>query len=96
MAVPKEWYTLDEAAEYMSVSKRTIYKWSKEGRLRTFRLGKQRTRRFRKDDLDTVPELLENEGEEGEMEALAALSATGDPVLAELWNNEKDRAYDAL
>jgi excisionase family DNA binding protein len=58
MEVPKEWFTLDEAAEYLGVSKRTVYKWTKEGRLRTFILGKERTRRFRKQDLDSIPQPL--------------------------------------
>jgi excisionase family DNA binding protein len=64
MTMPKEWYTLDEAAEYLGVSKRTVYKWSKEGRLRTYILGQERTRRFRKEDLDSVPRLLENDEQE--------------------------------
>jgi hypothetical protein len=29
-------------------------------------------------------------------EGLVALSARTDPVLAELWDNEKDAAYDRL
>ena len=35
MAIPTEWFTLEEASEYMRASKRTIYKWYKEGRLVT-------------------------------------------------------------
>ena len=35
------------------------------------------------------PELVEQEG-------LLALTAQADPVLAELWDNEKDAAYDQL
>ena len=96
MVLPKEWYTIDEAAEYMGVSKRTIYKWTKEGRLRTYRLGAECIRRFRREDLDKVPELLAIGSEYVEMEALTALSANSDPLLAELWNNEKDAAYDAI
>jgi hypothetical protein len=34
-------------------------------------------------------ELVEEEG-------LLALTAQADPVLAELWDNEKDAAYDQL
>lgn len=59
MVVPKEWFTLDEAAEYLGVSKRTVYKWSKEGRLKTYILGRERTRRFRKEDLNQVPQVLD-------------------------------------
>jgi len=96
MAVAKEWYTVDEAAGYLGVSRRTVYKLSKDGRLRTYVLGKERIRRFRKEDLDSVPQLLDNGAEGAQMEAMTALSARTDPVLAELWGNEKDAAYDAL
>ena len=96
MVIPKEWYTVDEAAEYLGISRRTVYKLSKDGRLRTYVLGKERTRRFRKDDLDKVPQLLENGAEQREVEALMALSSKADPVLAELWENDKDAAYDAV
>ena len=65
LVVPKEWYTTKEAAQYLGVSTRTIYKWCKEGRLRTYILGERRTRRFRKVDLDKVPRLLEEPGQNG-------------------------------
>ena len=59
MVTPKEWYKIEEAAQYLGVSRRTIYKWCEEGRLPTYILGERRTRRFRKADLDKVPRLLE-------------------------------------
>jgi len=96
MVILKEWYTVDEASEYLGVSRRTIYKLTKEGRLRTYLLGKERTRRFRKEDLDKVPQPMENGAEKQQMQALNILSAITDPVLAELWENEKDSAYDVL
>ena len=55
MAVPIEWFTVEEAARYLRVSRRTIYKWSKNGRLPTYLIGDRRHRRYRKDDLDKVP-----------------------------------------
>ena len=57
--VPKEWYTTQEAAQYLRVSSRTVYKWCQEGRLPAYILGDKRTRRYRKVDLDKVPRLLE-------------------------------------
>ncbi len=96
MVTLKEWYTVDEAAKYLGVSRRTIYKLSKEGRLRTHILSRERIRRFRKEDLDKVPQPLESGAEQREIEALTALSAAGDPLLAELWSNEKDAAYDTI
>ena len=93
MVITKEWFTVEEAAEYLSVSKRTIYKLTKEGRLPAFRIGQERHRRFRKEDLDKVP----RPGDEAaNIEALLKLSAKVDPVLAEIWNNERDAAYDRL
>jgi len=93
MVITKEWFTVEEAAEYLCVSRRTIYKLTKEGRLPAFRIGKERHRRFRKEDIDKVP----RPGEEiANVEMLLKLSAKADPVLAEIWDNEKDAAYDRL
>jgi len=93
MVITKEWFTVEEAAEYLCVSRRTIYKLTKEGRLPAFRIGKERHRRFRKEDIDKVP----RPGEEtANVEALLKLSAKADRVLAEVWDNEKDAAYDRL
>jgi len=55
MRVPIEWFTVEEAALYLRVSKRTIYKWSRNGRLPAYLIGDHRHRRYRKDDLDKVP-----------------------------------------
>lgn len=93
MVIVKEWFTVEEAAEYLRVSKRTIYKFTKEGRLPAFRISQERHRRFRKEDLDKVPR---PSGETTSMEGLLKLSAKSDPVLAEIWDNEKDAAYDKL
>jgi len=93
MVITKEWFTVEEAAEYLCVSRRTIYKLTKEGRLPAFRIGKERHRRFRKEDLDKVPRPAE---EIANVEALLKLSAKADPVLAEVWDNDKDAAYDRL
>ena len=93
MVLTKEWFTVEEAAEYLCVSKRTIYKLTKEGRLDAFRIGLERHRRFRKKDLDNVPRSL---GTNKDMDLTMTLSALTDPVLAELWDNQKDEAYDKL
>ena len=93
MVVTKEWYTVAEAAEYLCVSRRTIYKLTKEGRLPAFRIGQERHRRFRKEDLDKVPRI---DDENQVLKELTVLSAKSDPALAEVWNNEKDAAYDRM
>jgi len=93
MVITKEWFTVEEAAEYLCVSRRTIYKLTKEGRLPAFRIGKERHRRFRREDIDKVP----RPGEEiANVEMLLKLSAKADPVIVEVWDNEKDAAYDRV
>jgi excisionase family DNA binding protein len=93
MVITKEWFTVEEAAEYLCVSKRTIYKLTREGRLPAFRIGQERHRRFRKEDLDKVPRLSENIRN---LEGIFKLTASSDPVLAEIWDNERDAIYDRI
>jgi excisionase family DNA binding protein len=93
MAIVKEWFTVEEAAEYLCVSKRTIYKLTAEGRLPAFRVGKERHRRFRKEHLDRA---LRPDEEALNLDRLLKLTAKADPVLAEVWDNEKDAAYDRI
>ena len=100
----KEWFTVEEAAEYLCVSRRTIYKLTTEGRLPAFRIGEERHRRFRKEDLDRVPRAGEvamthdkaPESLPGPKPAIPRLTAESDPALAEIWDNEKDAAYDRI
>jgi excisionase family DNA binding protein len=86
----KEWYTVMEAADYLGVSRRTVYKLCEDGRLPAYMVS-QRRRRFRKEDLDEVPRLLSDAEDRRD-----AISAAADPVLAKLWDNERDAAYDDL
>ena len=51
----QEWFTVDESAAYLRVSRRTIYKLVEEGRLQAYVIGNERHRRFRRGDLDLVP-----------------------------------------
>lgn len=79
---------------YLPVSvRRTVYKLTKEGRLPAFRIGRERHRRFRKEDLDKVPRPSE---EIASLDKLLKLTAKADPVLAEIWDNEKDGVYDRV
>ena len=58
-SLPIEWFTVEDAATYLRVSKRTIYKWTKEGKLPAYIIGNRRHRRFKKSDLDNLPRLFE-------------------------------------
>jgi excisionase family DNA binding protein len=90
----KEWFTVQEAAEYLSVSRRTVYKLTAEGRLTPFMLGKERHRRFRKQDLDVVPRLLNSTPAFTADTETTYLCTTTDPLLSELWDNPQDAIYD--
>jgi excisionase family DNA binding protein len=90
MVFAKEWFTVDESAEYLCVSRRTIYKLAAEGRLQFFTIGRERHRRFRKIDLDRV---LTASGAGNDA---IAVNAFRDPVLSRLWDNDRDSAYDNL
>ena len=47
--------------------------------------------------LQAIEQQLEEDARElAEQEAIYAMTARDDPVLAELWGNEKDAAYDRL
>jgi excisionase family DNA binding protein len=91
--IQQEWFTVDEAAEYLRVSKRTIYRLCQERELVGYRTSRRGYWRFRKEDLDKA---LKKGIPEDETEGLVALTATADPVLAEIWANEKDEAYDRV
>lgn len=93
MVVAKEWFTIEEAAEYLCISKRSIYKLTHENRLPAYLIGHERHRRFRKEDLDKVPRLTEPPKI---IDSIMALSSSADPVLAALWDNDGDAIYDRV
>ena len=88
-APPQDWYTINESAGYLRVSRRTMYKLIHDGQLAVYRVGTGGHRRFRRDDLER---LMNPEGSEH----ADTMTAAADPVLAELWDNDKDAAYDNL
>lgn len=48
----RRWLTIEEAAEYLRVSKRTIYRWLHDGLLPGYRAGPRGPWRFLREDLD--------------------------------------------
>ena len=93
MTVTIQWMTVEEAAGYLRLSRRTIYKMVQDGRLPAYRIGTQRHRRFRKDDLDNA---LQLDVRDGHHEKVLGMTAKEDPLLAQVWDNDKDAAYDEL
>ena len=47
--------SLEQAAEVLGVSRSTIYRWQKEGRVRGFKVGRQW--RFRRSDLESFSQM---------------------------------------
>ena len=85
----KAWYTIDEAAGHMAVSKRTVQQLIRDGQLVAYRVGRGGHRRIKSEDLDSA--MLRDDRVE-----IASMTASDDPVLAELWDNDQDSVYDRL
>ena len=85
----KEWYSVDDAAKYLSVSKRTVQQLSRDGEMVAYRVGQGGHRRIRRADLDGPMHREDHSG-------LVELVGAEDPVLSELWDNEQDAAYDQI
>lgn len=61
MSSERRWLTIEEAAEYLRVSKRTLYRWLHDGLLPGYRAGPRGPWRFRREDLDGVMRRAEPE-----------------------------------
>ena len=84
---PQQWFTVSEAAEYLRLSRRSIYQLVEEGQLISHRIAGVRHQRFSRQDLDAVMRVDDIVGRD-------VITASEDPVLAELWDNERDADYD--
>ena len=49
-----KWLTQDEAEDYLGVSRTTLYRWRKDGRLKAYRAGN--VVRYKQEDLDAALE----------------------------------------
>lgn len=88
-ATSRQWHTIDEAADYLRISRRTIYHLIRDGQLTAYRVGRGGHRRFKSEDLDSA---LHREDKAN----LDSMTAAEDPVLAEWWDNDEDSVYDRL
>lgn len=79
----REWLTVREAADYLRVSRDTIYRWAKQGKLVLYKVGGTATR-VRKSDLDALARPVPND-------PWAQLSA---PAFDADWDNPEDAIYD--
>jgi excisionase family DNA binding protein len=84
MTVGSDWLTIGDACAYLHVTRATLYRWARDGRLRLFKVGTRATR-VRRSDLDHLAVPV------GKSDSWAALSG---PAFSHDWDNEKDAAYD--
>ena len=73
-ALPPEWLTTGQAAAYLQVTRRTVYRWMDAGSLRYYSMPSGR-RRLRKEDLDA----LLSPSEAGPQENFSGAPAGGGP-----------------
>ena len=85
----KAWYTIDEAADHMAVSKRTVQQLIRDRQLIAYRVGRGGHRRIKGEDLDSAMHRDDDVG-------IETMTALDDPALAELWDNDQDSVYDRL
>lgn len=78
-----EWLTVAEAAEYLRVSRDTIYRWAKQGKLVLYKVAGTATR-VRRSDLDALAQPATGD-------PWTKLSA---PALDADWDNPEDAIYD--
>ena len=87
MTTTAEWLTVAEACRYLRVTRATIYRWARQGKLRLYRLGARGTR-LRAVEVEHLISPLEDENEQRAWLKLADSSFVKD------WDNEKDAIYD--
>jgi len=81
-----EWLTVAEAADYLRVSRDTIYRWARQGKLTLYKLGKlTRLKRSELDDL-IIPK------EEAEL-GVDPWTALSQEAFSD-WDNPEDAIYD--
>jgi excisionase family DNA binding protein len=84
--VETEWLTVAEASAYLRVTRATLYRWAREGRVRLYKLG-GRTTRVRRSDLDGMASPRRH----AQGQAWTKLS---EESFARDWDNDKDAVYD--
>ena len=82
------WFTLEEAAEYLRVSKRTVRDLVAKEQVTAYRVSPKGSLRFKAQDLDEALEPASTRH--------TVLRDIDYPVLAELWDNEYDAIFDEL
>jgi len=84
------WLTVAEAADYLRVSRDTIYRWAREGRLTLYKLGK--LTRLKRSELDKLI-APKGAGVEKEKEEVDPWTALSQEAFSD-WDNPEDAVYD--
>lgn len=82
-----EWLTVPEAADYLRISRDTIYRWAKQGKLPLYKVGGTATRVSRS-DLDALIQPRPHSPPSDSWTQLSAASFDAD------WDNPEDVIYD--
>jgi len=82
-----QWLTLADAAHYLRISRHTLYRWAKQGKLRLYKIGRTTTR-VRKRDLDALVQPFSPELTSEPWSQLSAAALDAD------WDNPEDAIYD--
>lgn len=85
-SINTDWLTVSEACSYLKVTRATLYRWAREGKLRLHKLGPRSTR-IRRSELDTMSQAEAPRESDG----WARLS---EESFARDWENDLDAAYD--
>lgn len=80
--------TIQEAAEKLKVSERTIRRWIKQGNLPAFKIGK--TVRILEKDINPIPTTTHSHQRKSDLD----VASTSDESFEKTWNNDEDSVYD--
>ena len=80
----REWLTVAEVCDYLQITRATLYRWARLGKVRLYKLGARATR-VRRSELDHMLE---------QATGGSAWTALSEESFARDWDNEKDAAYD--
>lgn len=79
-----EWLTVGEACDTLRVTKATLYRWARQGRLRLYKLSSRATR-LRRSELERMFSPRDED---------MAWTALSEQTFAEDWDSEEDTVYD--
>jgi excisionase family DNA binding protein len=91
MTTATDWLTVSEACSYLRVTRATLYRWARDGKVRLFKIS--RGTRVRRSDVESLlePVVYPDLSEDEERWAMLKLAESS---FAKDWDNDKDAIYD--